>query len=162
MNDIIVVAIVLLAIGGGLVVGFLARGVIAAQSVKAAQDKAGRIVAEARAQQKELILQAKDEQVRLQRELEVAARGEDQRGVCRQQPAGQLGRALSRLPCSQQRAVHVGHERAPAGGEERHLPMRRAPRHPGTRGARVQALDGDACITCSRAATYLSTWACHE
>jgi len=74
MNDLIVVAIAVLAIGGGLVVGFLARGVIAAQSVKAAQDKSGRIVAEARAQQKELILQAKDEQVRLQRELDEEGR----------------------------------------------------------------------------------------
>src|SRR6186997_1335801 len=74
MNDLIAVAVLLLAIIGGLVVGFLARGVIANQSVKAAQDKAGRIVAEARAQQKELILQAKDEQMRLQRELEEEGR----------------------------------------------------------------------------------------
>ena len=42
--------------------------------IKAAQDKAGRIVAEARAQQKELILQAKEEQVRLQRELDEEGR----------------------------------------------------------------------------------------
>src|SRR4029079_19356182 len=51
-----------------------ARGIVAAQSVKAAQDKAGRIVAAARAQQKELILQAKDEQMRLQRELDEEGR----------------------------------------------------------------------------------------
>jgi ribonuclease Y len=74
MNDLIAVAVVLLAIAGGLAVGFVARGVIASQSVKAAQDKAGRIVAEARAQQKELILQAKDEQMRLQRELDEEGR----------------------------------------------------------------------------------------
>jgi ribonuclease Y len=74
MNDLIAVAVVLLAIVGGLVVGFLGRGVVAAQSVRSAQDKAGRIVAEARAQQKELILQAKDEQVRLQRELDEEGR----------------------------------------------------------------------------------------
>jgi ribonucrease Y len=65
---------VLLAVGaivlifGGAALGFLARGLWAAQAVRAAQDKAGRIVAEARAQQKDLILQAKEEQVRLQRE----------------------------------------------------------------------------------------------
>lgn len=70
MNDVIAVAVVLLSIAGGLAAGFVARGIVAAQSVKAAQDKAGRIVAEARAQQKELILQAKEEQVRLQRELD--------------------------------------------------------------------------------------------
>ena len=63
-----------LSIVGGLVVGFVARGVVANQSIKAAQDKAGRIVAEARAQQKDLILQAKEEQVRLQRELEEEGR----------------------------------------------------------------------------------------
>jgi ribonuclease Y len=73
MNETVLLAAVLAA-AGGLVVGFIARGVLAAQSVKAAQDKAARIVAEARTQQKELILQAKDEQVRLQREMEEEAR----------------------------------------------------------------------------------------
>jgi ribonuclease Y len=58
----------------GVVVGFLARGQYANQAVKAAQDKAARIVAEARAQQKELILEAKDEKLRLQREAEEEAR----------------------------------------------------------------------------------------
>jgi ribonuclease Y len=58
----------------GVVVGFLARGQYANQAVKSAQDKAARIVAEARAQQKELILEAKDEKLRLQREAEEEAR----------------------------------------------------------------------------------------
>lgn len=70
MNELVALVVALVVGAVGLVVGFVARGVIASQSVKAAQDKAGRIVAEARAQQKELILQAKDEQMRLQRELE--------------------------------------------------------------------------------------------
>ncbi len=74
MNDLLPVAIVLLTVAGGLAVGFLARGVVAAPSVKAAQDKAARLVDEARAQQKELILQAKDEQMRLQRELDEEGR----------------------------------------------------------------------------------------
>ncbi|MDQ3447879.1 MAG: ribonuclease Y, partial [Chloroflexota bacterium] len=69
-----VVLVAIAAVAGGLVLGFLARGLLASQSIKAAQDKAGRIVAEARTQQKELILQAKDEQVRLQRETEEEAR----------------------------------------------------------------------------------------
>ncbi len=70
MTEPVLLAVaVVVAIAGGAVLGFVARGVFAAQSVRAAQDKAGRIVAEARAQQKELILQAKDEQVRLQREV---------------------------------------------------------------------------------------------
>ena len=75
MNDPVILAVVaLLAIAVGLAVGFVARGLLASQAVRAAQDKAARIVAEARAQQKELILQAKDEQVRLQREAEEEAR----------------------------------------------------------------------------------------
>jgi ribonuclease Y len=74
MTDAILVVAVLGTAAAGLVIGFFLRGIWAAQAVKAAQDKALRIVAEARAQQKELILQAKDEQVRLQREAEEEAR----------------------------------------------------------------------------------------
>ncbi len=75
MIDPIVVAVVaLLAIAIGFALGFAGRGLWASQAVRAAQDKAARIVAEARAQQKELILQAKDEQVRLAREAEEEAR----------------------------------------------------------------------------------------
>ncbi len=67
-NAVLLAVVALVIIVGGVALGFVARGMWAAQAVRAAQDKAGRIVAEARAQQKELILQAKDEQVRLQRE----------------------------------------------------------------------------------------------
>jgi ribonuclease Y len=74
MNDFVVLAIALVALAGGLAVGFFGRGMFAAQSIKSAQDKSARIVAEARAQQKELILQAKDQQVRLQRESDEEAR----------------------------------------------------------------------------------------
>jgi ribonuclease Y len=74
MNDPVVLALLLAALVIGLAIGFIARGLFAAQSIKAAQDKSARIVAEARTQQKELILQAKDEQVRLQRETEEEAR----------------------------------------------------------------------------------------
>jgi ribonucrease Y len=75
MNDPVLTAVVaLLAIATGLVVGFVARGLLTSTAIRAAQDKAARIVAEARAQQKELILQAKEEQVRLQRESEEEAR----------------------------------------------------------------------------------------
>ena len=73
MNETVVL-VAMVAVAGGLVLGFLARGLWVAQSIKAAQEKAGRIVAEARTQQKDLILQAKDEQVRLQRETEEEAR----------------------------------------------------------------------------------------
>src|ERR687893_1117274 len=72
--EAVVALVALVALFGGLAIGFVARGMVAAQAVKAAQDKSARIIAEARAQQKELILQAKDEQVRLQREAEEEAR----------------------------------------------------------------------------------------
>jgi ribonucrease Y len=75
MNDpVVLAAVALLAVAGGFVLGLVARSVLATQSVKAAQEKAARIVADARAQQKDLILQAKDEQVRLAREADEEAR----------------------------------------------------------------------------------------
>ena len=67
-NPVLLAVGALVLVAGGALLGFVARGLWAAQAVRAAQDKAGRIVAEARAQQKDLILQAKEEQVRLQRE----------------------------------------------------------------------------------------------
>jgi ribonuclease Y len=75
MDTIALVAtVVVAALVAGVFAGFLARGVIASQAIQSAQDKAARIVAEARTQQKELILTAKDEKLRLQREAEDEAR----------------------------------------------------------------------------------------
>ncbi len=74
MDAFVVAGAALVAAAVGVAVGFVARGSWAAQTVKAAQDKADRIVAEARAQQKDLILEAKDEKLRLQREAEEEAR----------------------------------------------------------------------------------------
>src|SRR5688572_23960073 len=75
MNDPVVLAVVgVIAAAVGFGIGFVARSVLASQTIRAAQDKAARIVAEARAQQKELILQAKDEQVKLAREADEDAR----------------------------------------------------------------------------------------
>ena len=75
MSDPVVLAVVaVLAIAAGFAIGFFARSYWATQAIRTAHDKSARIVAEARAQQKELILQAKDEQVRLAREGEGEAR----------------------------------------------------------------------------------------
>ncbi|HEY2887589.1 MAG TPA: ribonuclease Y [Candidatus Limnocylindrales bacterium] len=72
------VAIALVAVVGGLAVGvaigFVARSRWANQSIKVANEKAARIVADARTQQKDLILEAKEEKIRLQREAEDDAR----------------------------------------------------------------------------------------
>ncbi len=99
MNDPVVVAVVaLVAIVVGFGLGFVARSFWAAQTIRAAQEKAGRIVAEARTQQKELILQAKDEQVR------VARLAEDEARAKRQELSGLESRLLKRDEQLDQRA----------------------------------------------------------
>jgi ribonuclease Y len=96
------VAVAVLALVGGLVVGvalgFTGRSRWANQSVKVAQEKAGRILADARAQQKDLILEAKEEKIRLQREAEDEAR------TRRNEMAAQERRLVSRDEQLDQRA----------------------------------------------------------
>jgi ribonucrease Y len=74
MDTPVVVAVALVAAVGGAVLGFIVRSLWASQTMKAAQAEARRIEAEARARQKELILEAKDEKLRLGREAEDEAR----------------------------------------------------------------------------------------
>jgi ribonuclease Y len=74
METLVVVAVAVVAAAVGLVLGMLARGMFASQSMKAASSEAKRIEAEARTRQKELILEAKDEKLRMQREAEDEAR----------------------------------------------------------------------------------------
>jgi ribonuclease Y len=85
MPDIFVIAIVAVfaAIIGGIA-GYLARRVLAAGAVKHAEGYAERIVAEARAKQKELVLEGKDEALKLQRAAEEEAR-EKRADVSRQE-----------------------------------------------------------------------------
>jgi ribonuclease Y len=72
--ELVVAGAAVIAAVVGVVIGFFARGVWASQTVKSAQDKAARIVAEARTQQKDMILEAKDEKLRQTREAEEEAR----------------------------------------------------------------------------------------
>jgi ribonuclease Y len=65
---------IVIALGAGLVLGYVVRGYWGSQAVKHAQEKSGRIIAEAQARQKDIILQGKEEQVRMQREAEEEAR----------------------------------------------------------------------------------------
>ncbi|HET7169499.1 MAG TPA: ribonuclease Y [Candidatus Limnocylindrales bacterium] len=74
METPVVVAVALVAAVGGAVLGAFLRTMWASQGMKAAQAEARRIEAEARARQKELILEAKDEKLRLGREAEEEAR----------------------------------------------------------------------------------------
>jgi ribonuclease Y len=74
MDTPVLVAVALAAAVGGAVLGAFVRSMWASQGMKAAQSEARRIEAEARARQKELILEAKDEKLRLGREAEEEAR----------------------------------------------------------------------------------------
>jgi ribonucrease Y len=74
MDTIALVATIVVAAFVGACLGFLGRGIVANQAIQSAQEKSARIVAEARTQQKELILAAKDEKMRLQGEAEDEAR----------------------------------------------------------------------------------------
>ncbi len=65
-------ALVGLAVGLGL--GYVAKSQLASQSIRAATEKAARIVADANTRQKDLILEAKEEKIRLVREAEEEAR----------------------------------------------------------------------------------------
>jgi ribonuclease Y len=75
MPDLIV-AIVAAAAGLviGVVIGYVARRVVAGNAVRHAETYAERLVADARAKQKEIVLEGKDEALKLQRAAEEEAR----------------------------------------------------------------------------------------
>ncbi len=70
----IAVVVAIVAAGAGAVAGFIVRGMRATQRMKQAEEKGGLIVEKACNQQKDVILGAKDEKLRLQREAEDEAR----------------------------------------------------------------------------------------
>ena len=70
----IAVVVAIVAAGAGVVTGFVLRGMRSSQRMKQAEAKAALIVEKAYNQQKDLILEAKDEKLRLQREAEDEAR----------------------------------------------------------------------------------------
>ena len=74
MTEPFVVLVAAIAAIAGIVLGYLARSLLSARSVKHAEHYAERIVAEARAKQKEIVLEGKDEALRLRRAAEEEAR----------------------------------------------------------------------------------------
>jgi ribonuclease Y len=74
MGDIVVLLAVVAAAVIGALLGFVARGMWVSQAYRIAQEKAARIIADARTQQKDLILQAKEETLRLAREADEEGR----------------------------------------------------------------------------------------
>src|SRR3954470_3493552 len=129
MDPIVALVAVLVAGVVGAAVGFVARGVLSTQTLKAAQDKAARIVAEARTQQKDMILEAKDEKLRLQREAEEEARakrtelqGLERRLLARDEQLDQRGDLLeekSRKISDREREVEVQREELGRLNQER-------------------------------------------
>jgi ribonucrease Y len=73
-ETLIVVLVAAIAAIAGAVVGYFARRLLAANSVKHAESYSERIVAEARAKQKEIVLEGKDDALKLQRAAEEEAR----------------------------------------------------------------------------------------
>jgi ribonuclease Y len=74
VEPVLVAAIAIVALAGGAALGFVARTMFANRSIKDAEEKSALIVEKARSQQKDLILEAKEEKIRLQREAEDEAR----------------------------------------------------------------------------------------
>jgi ribonuclease Y len=74
MPELVIVSIAAVATIVGVVIGFVARRVVAASAVRHADQYAQRIVAEARAKQKEIVLEGKDEALHLRRAAEEEAR----------------------------------------------------------------------------------------
>jgi ribonucrease Y len=74
METPVVAAIALVGFAAGVLLGVLVKRLWASQAVKAAQAEARQIEAEARARQKDLILEAKEEKIRLLGEAEDEAR----------------------------------------------------------------------------------------
>jgi ribonuclease Y len=73
-DTLIVVLVAAIAAIAGAVVGYLARRLLAANAVKHAESYSERLVAEARAKQKEIVLEGKDDALKLQRAAEEEAR----------------------------------------------------------------------------------------
>ena len=73
-ETIVVVAVAAIAAIGGILIGFFARRLASGRAVKNAEHYAERLVAEARAKQKEIVLEGKDEALQLRRSAEEEAR----------------------------------------------------------------------------------------
>ena len=74
MSELVVVIVAAVAVVIGVIIGFLARQFVAANTVKHAEQYTQRLIAEARAKQKEIVLEGKDEVLHLRRAAEDEAR----------------------------------------------------------------------------------------
>jgi ribonucrease Y len=74
MPEFVVVIVAAVAAVIGVIIGFVARRFVAANAIKHAEQYAQRLVAEARAKQKEIVLEGKDEALQLRRAAEEEGR----------------------------------------------------------------------------------------
>ena len=74
MPEPVIIVVALIATAVGVVIGFALRRFVATNSVKHAEQYAERLVGEARAKQKEIVLEGKDEALHLRRAAEEEAR----------------------------------------------------------------------------------------
>ena len=74
MPELLVAVVAIVALLLGALIGYIARRILAANAVKHAESYTARIMAEARAKQKEIVLEGKDEALQLQRAAEEEAR----------------------------------------------------------------------------------------
>ncbi len=74
MPEFVVVIVAAVAAVIGVIIGFVARRLVAANAVKNAEQYTQRLVAEARAKQKEIVLEGKDEALHVRRAAEEEAR----------------------------------------------------------------------------------------
>ena len=74
MPELVVIVVAAVAAAIGIVIGFFVRRMVAANAVRHAEQYAERLVAEARAKQKEIVLEGKDEALHLRRAGEEEAR----------------------------------------------------------------------------------------
>src|ERR1019366_4129093 len=74
MDPVLVAVVAIAATVVRVLLGFVVRSTFASRAMKDADEKAALIIEKARGQQKDLILEAKEEKIRLQREVENEAR----------------------------------------------------------------------------------------
>ncbi len=74
MPEFVVIIVAAVAAVIGVIIGFVARRFVAANAIKHAEQYAQRLVAEARAKQKEIVLEGKDEALQLRRAAEEEGR----------------------------------------------------------------------------------------
>ncbi|HEY6608642.1 MAG TPA: ribonuclease Y [Candidatus Limnocylindria bacterium] len=120
MPEFVVIIVAAVAAVIGIIIGFVARNFVAANHDKHAEQYGQRLVAEARAKQKEIVLEGKDEALHLRRDAEEEAR--EQRAT--QQRSER--RLLDREEALDRKTAALEQREADLGGRQAELEAERA------------------------------------